>query len=146
MSDDLDELVDIGNALVDTIKAGTFGGTAIRCALASGQSVYAEVRAPAVVIAPCAIGFTRTGEGWSVASSEWPLLLHSAKGTEPDTVTELQFSMAVLAALAADPTLGGVVDWAEPLATDTPLPMAPPEGPPTMFRRTLRVAVNHNPE
>lgn len=148
MSDAIDELELIGEALQATIAAGTYQSAPIRCALASGRSVWAEVKPCAVVIAPPAFGFDESvEEGWTLVESEWPLMLYSARGREPDTMTELRFSMAVVAALAADPTLGGVASFAFPLASDVPTPMAPPEpAPPEMFRRTLRVRVNHNPE
>lgn len=148
MSDGIDELEAIGEALLATIAAGDYDGSPIRCGLASGRSVWAEVRPCAVVIAPPAFGFDENiEEGWSLTESEWPLLLYSARGKEPDTTTEMRFSMAVVAALAADPSLGGVASFAYPLASDVPTPMAPPEpAPPEMFRRTLRVRVHHNPE
>lgn len=138
----------IARGLIDTITAGTYNDKPITCALVRGRQIEGEVPPNSVLITPPALGFDDTiEEGWQPTASEWPLWLTTARSGEPDVSADGRFTLAVLAALAADPTLDGTVEYAVPLAMDTPLALAPPApAPPKMYRRTLRVRTTHHPE
>lgn len=138
-------LTQVGQALLATLRAGTFQGAPIRAALTDGT----ELDPPAVIVTSPDIGFHTMGEGHIIDATEWGLALHSSKGREPSVGVELAFADAVLAALAADPTLGGVVTMSNPVAGEPATAVSTgtlengEPAPPTMYRRFIRFHVDH---
>lgn len=133
-------ITQVGQALLTTVRAGTYDGAAIRAGLTDG----AEVRLPQVVVRSPSVGFEVLEEGFLVSASEWLLILYSANGREANVGVEIAFFDAVVAALAADVTLGGVVTMAYPEGVDEPVAMDSPGDEPTkMFRREMRIHVDH---
>lgn len=136
-------LTQIGTAIVSTLTAGTYASAPIRAQLAGGRQ---EARRPVVIVAPPAIGFDVLGEGFVMNGSDWSLELYSSKGREADQGTELAFTDAVIAALIANPTLSGVVSCAYAIGSDEAQGVtegSEDNAPVVMFRRTIRIHVDH---
>jgi hypothetical protein len=138
-------LTEVGAAILATLRAGSYASEAIRAALADG----AEVRPPAVLVTSPSIGFEELGEGQVIGASEWGLQLYTNDGRAPSVGVDLAFSDAVIATINADPTLDGVVASAYLLGVEEAVPVSTgvredgsPE-PPTMYRRAMRLHVNH---
>jgi hypothetical protein len=138
-------LTDVGAAILATLRGGSYASEAIRAALSDG----AEVRPPAVLVTAPSIGFEELGEGQVLGASEWGLQLYSNDGRSPSVGVDLAFADAVIATLHASPTLGGVVAFAyllgveEPIAVSTGVREDGSAEPPTMYRRAMRLHVNH---
>lgn len=138
-------ITQVGQALLATLRAGTFEGASIRANLTDGG----EVRPPAVIVTSPAIGFEVLAEGFVVSQSVWGLLLYSGNGREASTGVELAFLQAVIEALADDSRLGGAVSGCYLEPTDSATAEATgvdsdgnPTGP-MMYRRALRLHVDH---
>ena len=137
-------LEQVGAALVDALRSGEHDGTPIRAGLVEGRGAYNEIRVPMILIGPPSVSFEMLEEGFVVSSSDWTLELHTGvAATGPSTLEDLRFLPASIAALQADPTLGGVVQFVQPLTSDEPGTDAAQGKPPTMYSRALRVTVTH---
>jgi hypothetical protein len=72
--------------------------------IATVTMMFGEMPQPCVHIMPPALDVDPTGEGFTVPASTWPLILwYRGPSGDLDTIGELQFALAVLAAIA-DPS------------------------------------------
>jgi hypothetical protein len=138
-------LTEVGTAIVQTIRAGSYQGESIRASLTEGG----EVRPPAVMVTNPSIGFQEVAEGQILGASEWGLLVYSSSGRAPSVSVDLAFTDAVIAAIHDDPTLGGVVTHSHLLGIEEATQVSGGQRedgsplPPSMYRRSMRLHVDH---
>lgn len=138
-------LTEVGAAILATLRAGTYASEAIRAALSDG----AEVRPPAVIVTSPSIGFEDLEEGQVLGATEWGLQLYTNDQRAPSVGVDLAYTDAVISTLLGAPTLGGVVTGSRVLGVEEATPVSTgvrddgTPDPPTMYRRAMRLHVDH---